>query len=107
MQVGHRARRHEHGDTNTETEGDSLVEYGIEDHPPVGRSVLLGIQNTLPIGANIVVPLVLVDLMEMRADVTVNCVRPCFVARGSSWPSVASLPSSTASGTREERGLVA
>ncbi|PSQ15327.1 xanthine permease [Halobacteriales archaeon QS_8_69_26] len=44
----------------------SFVEYGIEDKPPLGESVLLGVQHYLTmIGATIAVPLALAGAMGM------------------------------------------
>ena len=67
------------GDSDTET----LVEFGIEDRPPLGRSILLGAQHYLTmIGANIAVPLILADFMGMPADVTAKFVGTFFVVSG-------------------------
>ncbi|MFW5956329.1 MAG: uracil-xanthine permease family protein [Halorhabdus sp.] len=71
------------GDSETTGGGDALVEYGIEDRPPLGRSVLLGVQHYLTmIGANIAVPLILAGLMEMPGDVTATFVGTFFVVSG-------------------------
>ncbi|SIR05339.1 Xanthine/uracil permease [Haladaptatus litoreus] len=61
----------------------SFVEYGIEDKPPTGESVLLGFQHYLTmIGANIAVPLALAGAMEMPADQTAQFVGTFFVVSG-------------------------
>ena len=71
------------GDTDAADEGDALVEYGIDDRPPLSRSILLGVQHYLTmIGANIAVPLILADLMGMPADVTAKFVGTFFVVSG-------------------------
>ena len=65
------------------TDTGALVEYGIEDQPPLGRSVLLGVQHYLTmIGANIAVPLILASLMGMPTDVTARFVGTFFVVSG-------------------------
>ncbi|MDY6764844.1 MAG: solute carrier family 23 protein, partial [Halobacteria archaeon] len=47
-------------------EAESFVEYGIEDKPPLGESILLGIQHYLTmIGATIAIPLALAGAMGM------------------------------------------
>ncbi|GAA0200691.1 uracil-xanthine permease family protein [Haladaptatus pallidirubidus] len=79
------------GDTDGESadandaalEEASFVEYGIEDKPPTGESVLLGFQHYLTmIGANIAVPLALAGAMEMPADQTAQFVGTFFVVSG-------------------------
>jgi hypothetical protein len=52
-----------------------MVEYGIEDRPPIGQSVLLGLQHYLTmIGSNIAVPLVLAGLMGTPGPETARLV---------------------------------
>ena len=47
-------------------EQSDFVEYGIDDKPPLGESILLGIQHYLTmIGATIAIPLVLAGAMAM------------------------------------------
>jgi len=71
------------GDTEPVDERDSLVEYGIEDRPPLSRSLLLGIQHYLTmIGANIAVPLILASAMGMPGDVTAKFIGTFFVVSG-------------------------
>ena len=66
-----------------DSEADSLVQYGIEDRPPLRRSILLGAQHYLTmIGANIAVPLILADFMGMPPDVTAKFVGTFFVVSG-------------------------
>ncbi len=79
------------GDTN-EAGGDandaaleeaSFVEYGIDDKPPVGESILLGFQHYLTmIGANIAVPLALAGAMGMPDAQTAQFVGTFFVVSG-------------------------
>ncbi|WP_266076970.1 uracil-xanthine permease family protein [Haladaptatus caseinilyticus] len=73
------------GDTNEEAtlEEASFVEYGIEDKPPIGESVLLGFQHYLTmIGANIAVPLALAGAMGMPEAQTARFVGTFFVVSG-------------------------
>jgi xanthine/uracil permease len=64
-------------------ERDALVEYGIDDRPPLGRSILLGVQHYLTmIGANIAVPLVLAGLMGMPTGVAARFIGTFFVVSG-------------------------
>ncbi|WP_158059133.1 uracil-xanthine permease family protein [Halorussus halophilus] len=49
-----------------EPEAASFVEYGIEDKPPLGESILLGFQHYLTmIGATVAIPLALAGAMGM------------------------------------------
>ncbi|WP_435153585.1 uracil-xanthine permease family protein [Haladaptatus sp. DFWS20] len=73
------------GDTNEDAalEEASFVEYGIEDKPPMGESVLLGFQHYLTmIGANIAVPLALAGAMGMPDAETAQFVGTFFVVSG-------------------------
>jgi xanthine/uracil permease len=72
------------GDAEAHTgESDALVEYGIDDRPPLVESVLLGVQHYLTmIGANIAVPLILAGLMGMPTAVTAKFVGTFFVVSG-------------------------
>jgi len=64
-------------------ENEALVEYGIEDRPPLGRSILLGAQHYLTmIGANIAVPLLLSEAMGMPPDVQAKFIGTFFVVSG-------------------------
>ncbi len=61
----------------------SFVEYGIEDKPPLGESVLLGVQHYLTmIGATVAIPLILAGAMEMPAAETARLVGTFFVVSG-------------------------
>jgi xanthine/uracil permease len=59
----------EDGDGGVATDGGGgggFVEYGIEDKPPIGESILLGFQHYLTmIGATIAIPLALAGAMGM------------------------------------------
>ncbi|ODR79904.1 xanthine permease [Haladaptatus sp. W1] len=76
-------------DSTGDTDGDaaleeaSFVEYGIEDKPPLGESVLLGFQHYLTmIGANIAVPLALAGAMKMPPAQTAEFIGTFFVVSG-------------------------
>ena len=59
------------------------IEYGIDERPPPGESVVLGVQHYLTmVGANIAVPLILADAMGMPGDVTAQFVGTFFVVSG-------------------------
>ncbi len=67
----------------SEREESAFVEYGIEDRPPLGESVLLGVQHYLTmVGANIAVPLILAGALGMPAGVTATFVGTFFVVSG-------------------------
>ncbi|MDS0474072.1 solute carrier family 23 protein [Natrinema sp. 1APR25-10V2] len=73
--------------TGDETVADGAVgdeiEYGIDDRPPLGESLVLGIQHYLTmVGANIAVPLILAGAMGMPPDVTARFVGTFFVVSG-------------------------
>jgi len=71
------------GEPGTERVEESLVEYGIEDEPPLGRAAALGLQHYLTmVGANIAVPLILASAMGMPADATAQLVGTFFVVSG-------------------------
>jgi xanthine/uracil permease len=62
---------------------DSFVEYGIEDEPPLGTSLLLGVQHYLTmVGANIAVPLILAGALGMPAEIIPRFVGTFFVVSG-------------------------
>ncbi|WP_254763428.1 uracil-xanthine permease family protein [Natrinema marinum] len=64
------------------TVGDD-IEYGIDERPPLGESVVLGVQHYLTmVGANIAVPLILAGAMGMPGDVTARFVGTFFVVSG-------------------------
>lgn len=63
--------------------GSGTVEYGMDDKPPIERSILLGFQHYLTmIGSNIAVPLVLAAAMGMPPDATARLVGTFFVVSG-------------------------
>jgi xanthine/uracil permease len=60
-----------------------FVEYGIDDRPPTGRSVLLGVQHYLTmVGANIAVPLLLAGAMGMPEALWPKFIGSFFVVSG-------------------------
>ena len=62
---------------------DAFVRYGIDDRPPLGRSLLLGAQHYLTmVGANIAVPLILAGAMGMPESVIPRFVGTFFVVSG-------------------------
>jgi len=64
-------------------DGDSFVRYGIDDRPPLGKSLLLGAQHYLTmVGANIAVPLLLAGAMGMPEEVIPRFVGTFFVVSG-------------------------
>ncbi len=72
---------HEESQASSATGDD--IEYGIDDKPPAGESLLLGVQHYLTmVGANIAVPLLLADAMGMPDDVTVRFIGTFFVVSG-------------------------
>ena len=59
------------------------IEYGIDDRPPLGESTVLGIQHYLTmVGANIAVPLYMIEAMDMPADVAAQFIGTFFVVSG-------------------------
>ncbi|QRV16047.1 purine/pyrimidine permease [Haloterrigena salifodinae] len=63
------------------------IEYGIDEKPPLGESLVLGIQHYLTmVGANIAVPLILADAMGMLENaspsVTARFIGTFFVVSG-------------------------
>ena len=78
------------GGSETATESSPIVddtsgavEYGMDDKPPIERSILLGFQHYLTmIGSNIAVPLVLAAAMGMPPDATARLVGTFFVVSG-------------------------
>jgi len=66
-------------------EGDraGFVSYGIDDKPPLGTSVLLGVQHYLTmVGANVAVPLILAGALGMPESVIPRFVGTFFVVSG-------------------------
>jgi len=74
------------GDPEMVTDGGSeasMVEYGIEDKPPLGQSILLGTQHWLTmIGATVAIPLVLATFLGFDAGQTAQLVATFFVVSG-------------------------
>jgi len=65
-----------------ESVGDA-IEYGIDDKPPLGESIVLGVQHYLTmVGANIAVPLILAGAMGMPPGVTAHFIGTFFVVSG-------------------------
>ncbi len=65
-----------------ESVGDA-IEYGIDEQPPLGESMVLGVQHYLTmVGANIAVPLILADAMGMPPAVTARFIGTFFVVSG-------------------------
>ena len=66
------------------TERDSsFVDYGIEDEPPLGTSLLLGVQHYLTmVGANIAVPLILASALGMPQALWPRFIGTFFVVSG-------------------------
>lgn len=63
--------------------GESMVEYGIEDKPPLGQSILLGVQHWLTmVGATIAIPLVLAGALGFDAGQTAQLVATFFLVSG-------------------------
>ncbi|AGB17649.1 xanthine/uracil permease [Halovivax ruber XH-70] len=61
----------------------SFVEYGIEDKPPLGESIFLGMQHYLTmVGASVAVPLILAAEMGMGPGPTARLVGTFFVVSG-------------------------
>lgn len=64
-------------------EDDSLVQYGINDKPPLSESLFLGFQHYLTmVGANIAVPLILAGAMGMPEEIIPRFVGTFFVVSG-------------------------
>ncbi|MFD1569939.1 uracil-xanthine permease family protein [Halorubrum laminariae] len=62
---------------------NTFVQYGIDDKPPLGKSILLGAQHYLTmVGANIAVPLLLAGAMGMPEEVIPRFVGTFFVVSG-------------------------
>jgi xanthine/uracil permease len=71
------------------SEESDFVEYGIEDKPPLGESILLGFQHYLTmIGATVAIPLVLIGVMNgiegitMPAEAQARLIGTFFVVSG-------------------------
>lgn len=72
------------GDREVATDGgETMVEYGLEEKPPLGESVLLGVQHWLTmVGSTIAIPLVLAGAMGFDASQTAQLVATFFVVSG-------------------------
>lgn len=72
------------GEPGTESvERSNDVEYGIDERPPTGSSILLGLQHYLTmVGANIAVPIALATAMGMPADKQPLYIGTFFVVSG-------------------------
>ena len=65
------------------SDDSSLVTYGIDDKPPLGSSVFLGIQHYLTmVGANIAVPLILAGALGMPESLWPRFIGTFFVVSG-------------------------
>jgi xanthine/uracil permease len=77
---------HSSDDPEMATDGGSeasMVEYGIEDKPPIGQSILLGTQHWLTmIGATVAIPLVLAGALGFDGSQTAQLVGTFFVVSG-------------------------
>ena len=73
----------ETGTGETGAHESSMVEYGIDDKPPLGQSALLGVQHWLTmIGSTIAIPLVLAGAIGFDAAQTAQLVATFFVVSG-------------------------
>ncbi|WP_380676724.1 uracil-xanthine permease family protein [Salinigranum sp. GCM10025319] len=67
----------------TDGGAQSMVEYGIDDKPPLGQSVLLGVQHWLTmVGSTIAIPLVLGGALGFSAGQTAQLIGTFFVVSG-------------------------
>ena len=76
---------HSSGDPEMVTDGGdaSMVEYGIEDKPPLGQSILLGTQHWLTmVGSTIAIPLVLAGFLGFSPAQTAQLIGTFFVVSG-------------------------
>jgi len=72
-----------HPEVRTDGGTHSMVEYGIDDKPPLGQSVLLGVQHWLTmIGSTIAIPLVLSGALGFDAGQTAQLIGTFFVVSG-------------------------
>lgn len=73
----------ETGTGETGAHESSMVEYGIDDKPPLGQSALLGVQHWLTmVGSTIAIPLVLAGALGFDAGQTAQLVATFFVVSG-------------------------
>ena len=71
------------GTSKAEMGEESMVEYGIDDKPPLGQSILLGAQHWLTmVGSTIAIPLVLAGAIGFNAAQTAQLVATFFVVSG-------------------------
>ncbi|WP_137285989.1 uracil-xanthine permease family protein [Halorussus salinisoli] len=67
----------------SDAEASVDIEYGIEDKPPLGESILLGFQHYLTmIGATVAIPLALAGAMGMPGGTTARLIGTFFVVSG-------------------------
>jgi xanthine/uracil permease len=63
--------------------GGRMVEYGVDDKPPLGRSILLGVQHWLTmVGSTIAIPLVLSGALGFDGGQTAQLVATFFLVSG-------------------------
>ncbi|WP_135805490.1 uracil-xanthine permease family protein [Halorussus marinus] len=73
---------HERDAGSEPTESD-FVDYGIDERPPLGESILLGVQHYLTmVGANIAVPLILAGALGMPEPLWPRFIGTFFVVSG-------------------------
>jgi len=73
----------ESDDVEARTDGGSMVEYGIDDKPPILQSILLGVQHWLTmVGATIAIPLVLAGALGFDGAQTAQLVATFFLVSG-------------------------
>ncbi|WP_434737293.1 uracil-xanthine permease family protein [Haloarcula montana] len=69
--------------TEARTDGGNMVTYGIEDKPPLGKSVLLGTQHWLTmVGSTIAIPLVLAGVLGFNGGQTAQLIATFFLVSG-------------------------
>lgn len=70
-------------ETDGDAEQESMVTYGIDAEPPLGQSILLGVQHWLTmIGSTIAIPLVLAGALGFDAGQTATLIGTFFVVSG-------------------------
>ena len=68
-------------------EGKKWIIYTIEDKPPIGESIFLGIQHYLTMfGATVLIPLLLAGAMKMPPGDTALLISTIFLVSGISPP---------------------
>ncbi|MCA9239518.1 MAG: purine/pyrimidine permease [Planctomycetales bacterium] len=62
---------------------DARVIYGLDDRPPLGRAVVLGVQHVLTMfGSTVAVPLLLAPAMKMNAEQTALLISSVMLCSG-------------------------